>query len=193
MVELYILDVDGTIVEPMGTDVYPEVIDRLKRLETPYALASNQGGVGMRVWAERDRAFAQWLKSRGLEIERLFCQEDVDARMDLIVSNLVKGGLPKPVEVLVSFAYRNRLGQWGPSPDKATGDPRWRQDWRKPAPGMNLEILNRTSVRIPRNVLCVGDKYNDRSAAENAGCAFQSALQFFGPRVDPALIIRKPY
>jgi len=51
-------------------------------------------------------------------------------------------------------------------------------DCRKPQPGMLLELMEKLQVRASRT-LFVGDMPSDRQAAENAGCDFMWASDFF--------------
>lgn len=56
--------------------------------------------------------------------------------------------------------------------------PRSGCDCRKPAPGMLVRLMDLYGVE-PSEVLFVGDREADRGAAENAGCDFQWAKDFF--------------
>lgn len=55
----------------------------------------------------------------------------------------------------------------------------WRQDWRKPAPGM-LQYAMRLKEVLPAQTLMVGDSAEDQQAAAAAGCDFLWAWEFFG-------------
>lgn len=50
---------------------------------------------------------------------------------------------------------------------------------RKPEPGLLISLMYRMRVP-PEETLFVGDKESDKQAAENAGCAFMWAKDFFG-------------
>jgi histidinol-phosphate phosphatase family protein len=54
---------------------------------------------------------------------------------------------------------------------------------RKPMPMMLLNVIERYGVH-PGEALYVGDMENDRLAAENAGCDFMWAWEFFGREPD---------
>ncbi len=56
--------------------------------------------------------------------------------------------------------------------------PRSGCDCRKPAAGMLVRLMDLYGVE-PSEVLFVGDREADRAAAENAGCDFQWAKDFF--------------
>ncbi len=55
----------------------------------------------------------------------------------------------------------------------------WRPHWRKPAPGMLTAALTAAAVP-PTAALFVGEKPEDRTAAEAAGVPFMAAADFFG-------------
>lgn len=190
--KLIIFDVDGTLADRDTSILLPNVAQWFAENWRNYrfALASNQGGVGLRYWREQVRA-------QGGDIgdpEALPTKDSVMQHIGYVLSAVFDAvrtvWKPGPVEQLmpleitdyICFAYQSKKsGQWGPIPDHKQNDPRWRQDWRKPAPGMLNAAMSDMRV-YPQETLMVGDSEEDRLAAEAAHCDFQWADDFFGRR-----------
>lgn len=173
MVSLVIFDLDGTLVESYTTNLLPGVKDFFRlvlqgRCPQPpsLAIATNQGGVGMRRWME---------KAGFGEPEEYPTQAEVEQRLKSVVASL---GDDQPLPFYVSYRYQTRQGRWSPLPEESRDDPRWQADWRKPQPGMLLQAMQDAGV-IPQQTLYVGDSAADMQAAQAAGCAFQWAKDFF--------------
>jgi HAD superfamily hydrolase (TIGR01662 family) len=155
--QLYIFDLDGTLAERDSTRLLPGVAEWFAaHPDTLTAIATNQGGVACRL--------AGW----GEQYPR---KSSVSLRVHSVAQRF---GIPQK-RVLISYAYQSKAGDWlifgkGIS---------WSQDWRKPAPGMLLAAMSRAGV-APHNTIMVGDRDEDRAAAEAAGCAFAWAEDFFG-------------
>jgi len=171
--ELIIFDVDGTLAKAYTLDLLPKVkdfFDLVFQQDCPdrpkIVIATNQGGVGMRYWMERNN-FG--------DPEHYPTEESIAGRMQALVSAL-GGGADLPV--YTSFNYLNRQGHWAPVPPDRRDDPRWSQGWRKPAPGMLLQAMRDAGVG-PKQTLFVGDSQDDQDAARAAGCAFAAADTFF--------------
>lgn len=169
-IELTIFDLDGTLV-PFDSDrLYTDAEEWISTHDwLTWCIATNQGGIGLRYWLEKD-GFGDPDKYPTLEefkdrIAKLFPWLTPNSRT---------------TQVLLCTAYQSKKsGQWGPVPEDEKDLPMWRQDWRKPAPGMllyTMEVNNTT----PETTLMVGDSEEDRLAAEAAGCHFQWAWEFFG-------------
>jgi phosphoglycolate phosphatase-like HAD superfamily hydrolase len=172
-IALVIFDVDGTLAERYTLDLLPGVEQFFHLLfqagcpEPPrVALATNQGGVGMRYWMER-RRFGKPAQYP--------TEESVADRLRALVS-LLGGGPDLPV--YASFRFRDKRGQWAPVPPDRANDPRWSAAWRKPEPGMLVQAMQDAGVS-PGKTLFVGDSDDDREAARAAGCAFGEAGAFF--------------
>jgi histidinol phosphatase-like enzyme len=170
--KLYIFDMDGTLVEPFTTDLLPGVAEWFAANEgANKGIATNQGGVGLRYWMEQDQ-FG--------DPEKYPTWDDV-----LVQVSGVLVQLPGFIDIVVaySFAFQSYTGEWSPTPLDKLKTPFahqcWRQDWRKPYPGM-LKYLMDTFQAKPGETLMVGDRPEDRQAAQNAGCDFIEADDFFG-------------
>jgi D-glycero-D-manno-heptose 1,7-bisphosphate phosphatase len=173
VVELVIFDVDGTLVETYTLQPRPNVHSFFRLaleggcpLRPKVAIATNQGGVGMRYWMET----AGFGKP-----EHYPTEAEVARRMQRLVASL--GGDGK-VPVYLSFRYRTRSGRWTPIPAGTQDDPRWSAEWRKPLPGMLLQAMA-DAGSAPERTLFVGDRRDDQEAASAAGCAFAWAGDFF--------------
>lgn len=175
MLDLIIFDVDGTLVETYTLKHLPNVADFFRLAlggcpERPrIALATNQGGVGMRYWMEAG-GFGK--------PESYPTEEQVAARLNDLISSL---GGDSSLPVYVSFRYRTREGRWTPIPPGRQADKRWSAEWRKPEPGMLLEAMADAGA-APERTLFVGDRREDLQAATAAGCAFAWANDFFAQK-----------
>lgn len=172
-ISLVIFDVDGTLAESFTLNLLPRVKDFFDLIfqagcpqRPKIAIATNQGGVGLRYWME--------LRHFG-KPESYPTEESITNRLRDLVSALV-GDTTLPV--YTSFRYRNKQGNWSPVPADRVKDPRWSETWRKPEPGMLLQSMLDASVG-PEQTLFVGDSQDDRDAARAAGCSFMDASTFF--------------
>lgn len=172
-VDLLIFDLDGTLVETYTSKLLPNVrsfFDLILRSgcsQLPsLALATNQGGVGLRYWMEQE-GFG--------EPEEYPTEAEVTQRIQSTLKALDAQG---EMRVYVSFRYQDREGQWSPIPEGSQEDPRYQKDWRKPNPGMLLQAIEDAGVPADR-ALYVGDSPEDREAAAAAGCRFRPAESFF--------------
>jgi HAD superfamily hydrolase (TIGR01662 family) len=173
MFELIILDVDGTLAETYTLDLLPGVKPFFRLFhrsechhQPKLAIASNQGGVGMRYMLERKA-------KKGFD--EYPTVQDIEARLAEI-ARMIGGG--KPIPVYASFRYQDKEENWTPVPPDAIDDPRWKASWRKPNPGMLQQAMQDAGV-TPQQTLFVGDSPEDQQAAQAAGCIFEWAEDFF--------------
>lgn len=167
---LIIFDLDGTLViDNNSSQLLPGVREWFAQhhRQQHIALATNQGGVGLRLWMEAER-FG--------EPEKLPTKATVWARIDAVQAQLPGG----PYPAYVCFAYQNRKKRWSPTPAEKRGLPEWTPGCRKPAPGMLRRAMTDAHITQPSDCLMVGDRDADHLAAKAAGCAFQWAWNFFG-------------
>lgn len=164
-IKLIIFDLDGTLAPFDSDQLFTDAAQWIaENQHIPWLIATNQGGIGLRYWMERD-GFGDPSKYPTLP--------DFEAR----VKKLFGEKLPT---ILVCLCYQSKKsGQWGPIPRDADIYQKWNQHWRKPAPGMVLETIKVAGCSADE-VLVVGDGEEDRQAATNAGCKFQWAWEFFG-------------
>lgn len=163
---LIIFDLDGTLADFPQGDILPGVKEWFTnhRELQRNAIASNQGGVGLRYWMERDH-FG--------DPSKYPTEDEVWAHIASVIEQLDPTMYAK-----VCFAYRAKSGKWAPMPEDKEGDPCWLRDYRKPAPGMLNEFMG--TIYLPSETLMVGDSVEDEQAAQVAGCDFQWAWDFFG-------------
>lgn len=169
--DLIIFDVDGTLAEKYTLNLLPGVTEFFRLVNDPQcrskprlALATNQGGVGMRWWMQ---------KIQSKDYQKFPTEAEIEQRMQSLIGLL--GGI---IPWYVAYRYRNRGGRWTPPPPGVENDPRWSEDWRKPNPGMLREAMHVAGVTQDRT-LFVGDSPDDQAAALAAGCAFEWANAFF--------------
>jgi HAD superfamily hydrolase (TIGR01662 family) len=173
MVDLIILDVDGTLAETYTLNLLPNVQNFFRLVfqsgcpERPkVAIATNQGGVGMR----------HWMETGGFgKPENFPTRQSVEERLKELVAAL---GGNASIPVYVSYRFRTKEGRWTPAPKAEAEDPRWQKEWRKPNPGMLLQAIKDAGTE-PQRTLFVGDSPDDQDAARAAGCAFEWAAEFF--------------
>lgn len=167
---LIIFDLDGTLTPYKGTELYPEVVRYFKHYQVPgveYAIATNQGGVGLRFMK----------KQANEDYEYLPTESDIWNRLYRVVNHLDNEYQTKVFPV-VCFRYRTSEGEWSPMPKDTVNGSEWLRTWRKPAPGM-LHHLMKIHNATPARTLFVGDRPEDQEAARAAGCQFQWAKDFF--------------
>lgn len=172
--KLIIFDADGTLADRdsgqrlEGVEEYFHRLRSLPDEARPHvAVATNQGGVGMRHWIERGR--------KG-NISRYPTRERIEKQYTRLIESLLEH---IPYRLYVAYAFQSRSGEWSPTPSGYESEPRWNRQWRKPSPGMLLQAMEDAGA-APGETLMVGDREDDRLAAERAGCDFQWAHEFFG-------------
>ena len=204
--DLIIFDMDGTLADRDTGELLPGVRTWFQHtrpsLRAKVCIASNQGGVGLRYWMERD-GFGEPRKYPTAEIVDTRLREIMLAcEYDNPKKQYNKDGTFRRCkfdgsgidDALLSFAYQSKTsGKWGPEPDIIdikTNHPdllraymysnygEWSTKYRKPAPGMLLHFIDKYKA-MPDRTLMVGDSEEDRLAAESAGCEFVYANLFF--------------
>lgn len=166
--KLIIFDADGTLCERDTGRILPGVRETIAALPDTVvvAIATNQGGVGLRYWME-SAAFG--------EPEKYPTQAKVELQYGALPAAI---GRPDAA-VYMCFAYQSKAGRIAPQPDGTQHDYRWSIGCRKPLPGMLLQAMNAAGVGA-RDTLMVGDRSEDRDAAQAAGAQFRWAHEFFG-------------
>ena len=164
-ITLHIFDLDGTLCDRDSADLLPGMAEWFATHPGERcAIATNQGGVGLRRWMESGN-FG--------EPEKYPTQTSVEQRVNAIADSL------NITQKYIAFAYQAKSGKWSPTPPENKNDPRWNPDWRKPAPGMIQAAMQDAGISDPAQVLMVGDSESDREAAQAAGAQFRWAWEFF--------------
>jgi len=164
--KLIIFDLDGTLAPFDSNEMFPDARSWWTENALIYRpiIATNQGGIGLRFWMESE-GFGDPSKYPTLE--------DFEDRL----SKLFPGHM-RP-DILMCARYQSKKsGKWCPVPPGGSAYAMWREDWRKPAPGMLLHALVITGFDAT-DALFVGDGKEDQQAAESAGIAFMWAHEFF--------------
>jgi histidinol phosphatase-like enzyme len=184
-IQLLLFDIDGTIVHDYNaTEILPGRKEFLESIRSPHppwvhepfvAFITNQGGVGLRYWMEK--------QSWG-EPEKYPEIHDVSTRLNKIFTNL---GIKNPA-LYICYCYQNKNGIWGPTPYDELEEWRsapytWQPRYRKPSPGMIDLACEHYRIKKNKHVLYVGDREEDRLAAASAwngkGIPFVWAKEFF--------------
>lgn len=169
---LYIFDVDGTLCDRESHELYPAVVTKLAALANQghrFALATNQGGVGLRYWMEAGGfGDPEKLPTEGQVVERL--------RAIVVHVERIAGGT---CATYVAYRYQSKSsGTWSPPLLDDNLYPEWSIEWRKPNAGMLLAAMSAAGADSASTVF-VGDSPEDEQAAANAGVAFARAKEFF--------------
>lgn len=171
---LIIFDVDGTIANRDEDRLLPEARDFFKLLYQwsavaplpKLALATNQGGVALRLWMEE----AGWG-----EPEKYPTLEAVQIRLHAIQQQI-----PLSTMLYTAYAYQTqKTKEWAPVPIQFAGQPEWGRAWRKPNGGMIQQAMVDSGIQNPQKVLFVGDRPEDQGAATAAGVGFVWVKQFW--------------
>jgi len=178
MYDLIIFDMDGTLIQrnmPELTflDGVAEWFKSLSETNHPkIAIATNQGGVGLRYWMEID--------GFGNPQNYPKANQVINQLLDLKVALKEFSGFDLPVDLQFCFAYQSKKTEkWSPVPPDETILDRWNPNYRKPNCGMLVQARHNAEVGKDR-VLYVGDREEDLQAAERAGIDFMWAHEFFG-------------
>lgn len=167
-IKLIIFDLDGTLADRDSGQLLPGVAEWFAANKDSYrfALATNQGAIGLRYWMERD-GFGEPGKYPD--------ETKIMARIEQVI-----GSVGAPLKVYVCFAYQARSGKWSPFPPGLEDRVEWMAAYRKPAPGMLLQAMRDAGIDDPSQALFVGNGPEDEEAAARAGIGFVQADEFFG-------------
>lgn len=172
--QLLVFDVDGTIANRNEDRLLPEARDFFKLLYQwsavvtvpKLALATNQGGVGLRLWMQ-DSGWG--------EPEKYPTLEAVQERLRAIQQQI-----PLSTYLYTAYAYQTqKTREWAQVPIEFAGRSEWRRDWRKPNGGMIQQAMLDYGIQNPKQVLFVGDRPEDKGAATAVGVDFIWAKQFW--------------
>lgn len=176
--KLIIFDLDGTLRDYDSRELLPGVGSWFDENAGKFklAIATNQGGVGLRQWMERD----------GFGDPHSYPDEaSIQKEISDVMDELDRPGAELP-KLYICYAYQSKKsGKWSPVPDGHEGDFRYFPEWRKPAPGMLGQAMIDAGIRA-EDTLMVGDSDEDFKAAMSAGCYFQWAYEFFGWEPEPS-------
>jgi len=163
--KLYLLDLDSTLTESISGKIFPQTIEdrkwmpgRLERLKElaregkKTAIITNQGG-------------AAWGFIEPNEMTRYLTD------------------LAKTVGIDAVFVCYHDTGEKARASErtfKALTEPEYYKDWdrRKPGPGMLIEAMDFFGIDR-HDTIMIGDREEDKGAAEAAGVSFQWAWDFF--------------
>ncbi len=163
---LFLFDLDSTLTEPISGGKFPQTIDdrklmpgrreKLQDLQAHnklIAVVTNQGGAAWGIFDPNDMTRYLTKFVEDLDLGAVFvCYHDTSEKAK---------ASPKTIANLVL-------------PDYYKG---WER--RKPGPGMLIEAMDFFGVDR-QDTLMIGDREEDKEAAENAGCSFVWAWDFFG-------------
>jgi histidinol phosphatase-like enzyme len=183
-VKLIIFDVDGTLTpDNKSTRFESSVVETLIALrgqDIALALASNQGGVGLRHWIEAVGGFGTTPeeKAKSLASSQTYpTAQDAFTRLATIAGEVTTLS-QLPCRIYTCYAYQSKAGNWSPTPAGSEDDPMWSREWRKPNAGMLLQAMQDVGASTA-GTLFVGDRDEDAGAALAAGVQFVEAKEFF--------------
>lgn len=186
--DLYIFDADGTVCDRDTGELLPNTLAKIQTLPTDseIAIATNQGGVGLRYWME-SQGYGE--------------PEKYPNAGDVVEQYAVVGRKIGASCVYASFAYQGKKSElWAPNPpgfcvkfsgldgarygcilsvfDSAAPPvfASFHQSWRKPAGGMINQVL---CDGMGESAVFIGDRPEDEEAAKSAGVDFIHADEFF--------------
>lgn len=157
--------------------------------DTYFAIATNQGGVGLRYWMEQG-GFG--------DPESLPTQDDIEQRVKRVAAEIerITG---RPCATYISYRYQSKSsGKWSPIPEGHEDNPEWSAAWRKPSAGMILQAMQDVGIDIGEwmsespadrlryrlssdkwRVRMIGDSAEDEAAATAAHVDFTHAHEHF--------------
>ena len=166
---IYIFDVDNTLADRDSDQLYDHVAKWFAQHKPQrVALATNQGGVGLRAWMERD-GFG--------DPEKLPTEQHVIHRLSHLGQQIatLTGG-----DILICYAcaYQSKTsGEWSPQREGS----QWLKSWRKPGTGMLNEAMQYYKAERHEYVF-VGDNLHnnyDELAAKAAGITYTDHASLF--------------
>lgn len=166
--KLTIFDIDGTLCNRDETELLPNrktMLDQLHADGREIAIATNQGGVGYRLFRQ----------ARNKSFDVYPTEQEVLDRMGAIIENI---GRPVPINIAFNY-YVEWAKCWSPIPEGREAEPYWRSDFRKPGAGMLTDHMQKLGVG-PTDTIYIGDRPEDEGAAQAAGCDFAWAWDYFG-------------
>lgn len=154
--ELIMFDADGTLIDRETGEMLPNVWETLTQRTENFAIVSNQGGPACfeMGWGDKYPTLEKITK-RLNDLGRA-----IGATVYVCYLWVGRGG---------KSAYPKSLGEYDHEAELFR---------RKPAPGMLLEAMAEFNTLAEKSLM-VGDREEDQEAAENAGCAFMWADEFF--------------
>lgn len=172
MHELFIFDLDGTLVEVYGTRPLAGVVTRLDALVRrgcALAVATNQAGPAWGI-ETGDAKFptAASLARRFQHVAELLPALAAVPWFVSVHDTRLSLALPKYQGLVSRF-----IAAGGSLDLHVSAKP----DWRKPAPGMLLAVCRHYAI-APERAVFVGDAETDAQAAEAAGTAFITSEDF---------------
>ena len=164
---------------------------------TYFAIATNQGGVGLRHWMEQG-GFG--------DPESLPTQAEIEQRIEG-ARLLIEQVTGRPCKSYVCYRYQSKSsGKWSPIPPGRENEPQWSVEWRKPDSGMLLQAMrdagidtdawmselagDRLQYRLSSGkwrVRMIGDSAEDEAAAVAAHIDFTHAHEHFPLLGNPQL------
>lgn len=162
--KLVLLDIDGTLCDRDSVEIYPKMRRFIEALDQDcqVALVTNQGGPACH--------------DAGWDFSSNFPSlSEVNSRLGHIVKQIADMRLCEPA-LYVAWAYEIKNGMViMPGGKVINGEEKERElHRRKPGPGMILQALM-DSQTMPADALMIGDRPEDRGAAEAACVAFRHA------------------
>jgi D-glycero-D-manno-heptose 1,7-bisphosphate phosphatase len=164
---LHIFDIDGTLCQLDSTQLMPGRLQTLKQLSaqgSQIAIATNQGGVGYRLYRQQHNK----------PVDTYPTEQEVLDRIAAIVQNI---GRPIPYKIAFSY-YIKHHKSWTPVPPGREQDPFWSTNYRKPNGGMLLDHMAELGFSADQTIY-IGDRPEDEAAAQTAGCHFAWEHDFF--------------
>lgn len=180
---LTIFDLDDTLTDRYQWQLRPHVVAWLAFYRPQkVAIATNQGGVGLRYWMEPRPEEGYTGFGDPARWGKMPTEADVRDRLHYVARQItdITGE-----QVLGYAAYRyfsKSKGIWSPVPVGREAAPEWSTEWRKPGAGMLLHAAAEYGVQAS-NCLFVGNSDDDRLAAQAAGMTYCDEADLFGQHI----------
>lgn len=164
---LCIFDIDGTLCQLDSTELLPGRLQMLNHLiarDSQIAIATNQGGVGYRLYRQQNNK----------SIDDFPTEQDVLDRIHTIIKSI---GHEVPYKIAFNY-YVKWDNVWSPIPPGRELDPFWSSNYRKPSGGMLADHMSELGFSRDQTIY-IGDRPEDQAAAQSAGCHFAWEHDFF--------------
>jgi D-glycero-D-manno-heptose 1,7-bisphosphate phosphatase len=163
--KLYLFDLDDTLTRSISGKKFPETVDDREFIEGRWEKLLDLNKAGKKTAIITNQGGAAWGIFKIEDMENLLIKFCRSALIDAY---------------FVCYRDTSDKAKNSDRTIKELTEPEFYKDWnrRKPAPGMLIEALDHFGIdRL--DALYVGDRQEDKGAAENAGIDFQWAWDFF--------------
>ena len=162
---LYLFDFDGTLMRPRSGEKFPKTVDDREFIEGRWEHLIELAKSGKKTAIITNQGGAAW---------GIFAKEEMDAYLAKVIRNADMAAY-----FVCYHDHREKARSKASSPSELLTVDMYKEWYRrKPGPGMLMEAMDYFGVSR-EETLMVGDRNEDRLAAEAAGTSFEWSWDYF--------------